>query len=118
MPDPVTLYVLRERQTGGHYYAYHEATSAEVLAHPAVLALTADRDRLRDVLDAARDVLTAIRDYPGAENGDEDGYPIEVVCDQYAYRRIVDSYRRAARQGLEATEAADRAPDAGGEVKP
>jgi hypothetical protein len=76
-------------------------------AEAEVADLTAERARLQAVLDAARDVLTAIRDYPGPTCCDEDGYPIEVVCDEYAYRRIVDSYRRAARQGLEAMEAAD-----------
>lgn len=42
--------------------------------------------------------LATIRDYPPAGGRrTADGYPMEVVYDEYAYRRIVDTYRLAAR---------------------
>lgn len=42
--------------------------------------------------------LEWIRDYPTEADGrrDDDGYPLEVVYDEYAYRRIVDTYRESA----------------------
>ena len=48
-----------------------------------------------------KEALEAIRDYP--QNGDrrtDDGYPDEIQYDEYAYRRLVDSYRAAAEAGL------------------
>ncbi len=48
-----------------------------------------------------KEALEAIRDYP-QEGGrrTEDGYPSEVVYDEFAYRRMVNSYRAAAEAGL------------------
>lgn len=48
------------------------------------------------------EALTAIRDYPkeGSPRRDEDGYPLEIEYDEFAYRRIVDSYREIARAAL------------------
>lgn len=48
-----------------------------------------------------RKALATIRDYPSADGRrTEDGYPLEVVYDEFAYRRIVDSYRAAAEAAL------------------
>ncbi len=48
-----------------------------------------------------REVLEAIRDYPLPDGRrTDDGYPAEVIYDEYAYRRMVDSYRAAAEAGL------------------
>ncbi len=48
-----------------------------------------------------KEALEAIRDYP-QEGGrrTEDGYPDEVIYDEFAYRRMVNSYRSAAEAGL------------------
>lgn len=45
--------------------------------------------------------LERIRDYPpeGGKRTD-DGYPLEVVYDEWAYRRMVDSYREAIDAAL------------------
>lgn len=41
--------------------------------------------------------LTAIREYGrDGPRSTEDGYPTEFVYDEFAYKRIVDSYRKAA----------------------
>ena len=48
-----------------------------------------------------KDALEAIRDYPGkGGRRTEDGYPGEIVYDEFAYRRMVNSYRAAAEAGL------------------
>jgi hypothetical protein len=39
------------------------------------------------------DVLDAIRNYGSDTNS---GYPEEIMYDEFAYRRVVDSYRKAA----------------------
>lgn len=49
-----------------------------------------------------RKALETIRDFPTPEASrrTEDGYPEEIVYDEFAYRRIVDSYREFARVAL------------------
>lgn len=49
-----------------------------------------------------REALEAIRDYPkeGHDRRDEEGYPREFVYDEFAYKRMVDSFRDAALAGL------------------
>lgn len=49
-----------------------------------------------------RKALEAIRDFPkpGNPRRTEDGYPAEIAYDEFAYRRVVDSYRDAARAAL------------------
>lgn len=47
-----------------------------------------------------RKALEAIRDYPGKRRADSDGYPAEIAYDEFAYKRIVDAYRKAARNAL------------------
>lgn len=39
--------------------------------------------------------LRVLRDYPpeGSERRTEDGYPAEVVYDEFAYKRMIDSFR-------------------------
>lgn len=46
--------------------------------------------------------LTAIRDFPKEDykRRTADGYPSEIVFDEWAYRRLVDNYREAAKAGL------------------
>lgn len=46
--------------------------------------------------------LRAIISYPkkGEPRRTKDGYPEEIVCDEFAYKRMVDSYRAAARAAL------------------
>ena len=48
-----------------------------------------------------KEALEAIRDYP-PESGrrTKDGYPDEIIYDEFAYRRMVNSYREAAEAGL------------------
>jgi hypothetical protein len=54
--------------------------------------------------DAARDALQAIADYPPTDGRrNEDGYPSEIVYDEYAYCRMVDTYRNCARAALKGT---------------
>jgi hypothetical protein len=53
---------------------------------------------LRKTIASLRAVLTAIREY-GTDT--ESGYPEEICYDQFAYKRIVDSYRDAARNSLD-----------------
>ena len=51
----------------------------------------------RDSIEA----LTIIATYPPVGGRrTEDGYPSEVVYDEYAYKRIIDSYRRVANTAL------------------
>ena len=49
-----------------------------------------------------RDIFEHIRDYPakGAARRTKDGYPAEILYDEYAYKRMVDSYRDAAKAAL------------------
>ncbi len=48
-----------------------------------------------------KQALEAIRDYP-QEGGrrTDDGYPSEVLYDEFAYRRMVNGYRETAEAGL------------------
>ena len=48
-----------------------------------------------------KEALEAIRDYP-QEGGrrTQDGFPSEIQYDEFAYRRLVTSYRAAADAGL------------------
>lgn len=63
------------------------------------MAKKASEKRLKKV----RRVLREIASYPppGHDRRDADGYPVELVYDELAYRRMVDSYRRAIRGVLE-----------------
>ena len=49
-----------------------------------------------------RKFLKIIRDFPpkGYSRRTEDGYPAEIVYDEYAYKRIINSYRKLAKKGL------------------
>jgi hypothetical protein len=58
-----------------------------------LLALRAEVERLRAACEA-------IRDYPPAHRRDDEGYPAEVCHDEFAYKRIVDAYRKAASDAL------------------
>jgi len=51
-----------------------------------------------------REALEAIRDFPGQDypRRTDDGYPEEVEYDEFAYCRMVDMYREAAREALAA----------------
>ena len=67
-----------------------------------------DEARLLATIDAKdaeiarlRETLECIRDYPPVGGRrDSDGYPFEIAIDSFAYRRMVDSYRAAARAAL------------------
>lgn len=47
--------------------------------------------------------IEAFIDYPpeGHSRRGEDGYPVETVYDEFAYRRMVNSYRDALRSLLD-----------------
>jgi len=49
------------------------------------------------------DALRWIRDFPPEdyERRTDDGYPEECVYDEFAYKRIIDTYRSCARKALE-----------------
>ena len=57
--------------------------------------LQAENQRLKEA-------LIAIAEYPpqGHERRSDDGYPLEMVYDEFAYQRIVDVYREAAAKAL------------------
>ena len=59
-----------------------------------------------------RNVLRAIRDYPHkGGRRTKDGYPTEIVYDEYAYKRMIDSYRDTAREALKARARTDTAKE-------
>ena len=62
-----------------------------------------EKKRLRLRVKQLRKALKAVRDYPPKGHGrrDEDGYPTEIIYDDFAYKRIVDSFREAASNGLD-----------------
>lgn len=56
--------------------------------------------------------LQTIRDYPvKPEDRTEDGYPTEVAYDEFAYKRIVDSYRIVAITALDLDPASHDGPE-------
>ena len=57
----------------------------------------------KEKLDGIRKAIQQVIDYPTEEQGrrTEDGYPIEVIYDEFAYKRIIDSLREALRNILE-----------------
>jgi len=64
-------------------------------------ALTASRDVAVERVKGLEEGLTWIRDYPyGKGRVTKEGYPSEIVYDQFAYERIVDSYRDQAKDLL------------------
>ncbi|MDY6857662.1 MAG: hypothetical protein SWO11_23780, partial [Thermodesulfobacteriota bacterium] len=54
-------------------------------------------------LDGIRKAIKRVIDYPAEEQDrrDEDGYPTEIVYDEFAYKRMVDSYRDGLRTILD-----------------
>ncbi len=52
-----------------------------------------------------RRALKEIRAYPppGHPRRDKDGYPLELAYDEWAYRRMVDSFREAIDGALKAS---------------
>jgi len=50
--------------------------------------------------------LQSIIEYPpkGHKLRTEDGYPFEIIYDRFAYKRMVDSYRKAVREVLRKME--------------
>jgi hypothetical protein len=61
-------------------------------------------ERAADEIERLREGIQNIIDYP-PENGrrTNDGYPDEFTFDEFAYKRMVDSYRDGLRQLLEGT---------------
>ena len=53
-------------------------------------------------IDALIDCLQRIRDFPpkGYPRRTKDGYPDELAYDEFAYKRMVDTFRETARIGL------------------
>ncbi|PJN96464.1 hypothetical protein CNY89_02375 [Amaricoccus sp. HAR-UPW-R2A-40] len=88
--------------------AFGSAGTHSNLFQRAFDALTALRARVAGLEGA----LTDIRDFPrpGYPRRDEDGYPMEIEYDEFAYRRMVDGYRHVARAAL--SPSAQEAPDA------
>jgi hypothetical protein len=62
---------------------------------PECPARTNEREMLK--------ALEAIRDYGNAahERGNDEGYPGEIVYDEFTYKRIVDAYREAANKAIQ-----------------
>ena len=58
-----------------------------------------NKKKLAEIKKAIQEVI----DYPTKEQGrrTEDGYPTEFAYDEFAYKRIVDSYRRALKNILD-----------------
>ena len=54
-------------------------------------------------LDGIRKALKQVIEYPTKEQGrrTKDGYPSEIIYDKWAYRRMIDSVRRALKEILE-----------------
>ncbi len=52
----------------------------------------------REQLIEARRRLEAVRDFPkkGEPRRTKDGYPQELIIDEFSYKRMVDSYRKVA----------------------
>ena len=50
-----------------------------------------------------REKLQSIIDYPTEKDGrrTEDGYPEEIIYDEFAYKRIVNSYRKGLKALLD-----------------
>lgn len=59
-------------------------------------------DELRARVAKLEEGLAIIRDYPPkkSKRRTKDGYPLEFVYDEWAYRRVIDSYREAAITAL------------------
>lgn len=64
------------------------------------------RRTAKQKLRALRKVLRGIVAYPppGHDRRDEDGYPAEFAYDEFAYRRVVDSFREAIDRALAASK--------------
>lgn len=58
--------------------------------------------KLHENCDAMEASLYAILQYPNEDHPrrTKDGYPSEIVYDEYAYKRMIDTYRRSAKIGL------------------
>ncbi|MHA6684442.1 hypothetical protein [Mesorhizobium sp. A556] len=86
---------------------WHETSEQAVANFDNWLETISDRDRLSAELAEALKRLEAIRDYPkeGDSRRTEDGYPLEIVYDEFAYKRMVDSYREVAVSFLASKEA-------------
>jgi hypothetical protein len=85
-----------------------------------VAALTAAKSRMHALEEAnaeLRKCLEMIRDFPkdGNPRRTKDGYPGEVIFDDFAYKRMVDSYREAAVEGLDRAARSTLSPQKEGE---
>lgn len=58
------------------------------------------KDKVGDRVKKLETALKAIRDYGKSGTRSSGGYPSEIVYDEFAYKRIVDAYRRAAKEAL------------------
>jgi len=92
MPDPVTLRVKVDHYIGGLIWTdYREANVEEVLAHPAVLALVAERDRAIEESESFRKTAAMLSSYLEGRcvtatdamplrDGDPIPLPLALVC--------------------------------------
>ena len=57
-----------------------------------------DKERITGIKKALRDIIS----YPkkGDPGGTEDGFPLEIVYNKFAYKRMVISYRDGLRRVL------------------
>ena len=65
-------------------------------------------DKWKRQYKALKSSLQVIIDYPAADGrSTKDGYPKEVAYDEFAYQRMVDSFRSAIRKAIKDAEASD-----------
>ncbi len=57
-----------------------------------------DKQKLKILIGAIKKII----EYPEKRNNRRanDGYPAELIYDEYAYKRMVDTYRNALRENL------------------
>jgi len=65
-----------------------------------------DKKWLENYQKELRAAIQSIIDYPpnGSNRRTDDGYPLEVSYDEYAYKRMVDSYRSGLEELLVAVD--------------
>lgn len=96
----------------GRRLAFNNESGPAVLIDGIARAILAEREksaveisRLTVAVEEAGARMRTIRDYPnGGKRATDDGYPLEIAYDEFAYRRMVDNYRDVARDFLNKRE--------------